>query len=156
MPPLLSHQPRSISLAINNDSAIETASCSPQAAVTFSRNCKQSLLHLVLLIGLFATLVHNSYDRLGRLIETSFGDNTINDCYDPEVEHRQLGSCGVNLLQVNPEGRDEWARASSFIELGHSLNGSRTWNLYGPDRSGTYGGAQGIGGLEAEQSSAGG
>ena len=66
------------------------------------------------------------YDGLGRRIQTGLQGNTsgnsstINYYYDPEVE---------------------------FLELGHDNNG-RTWNLYGPDRSGTYGGAQGIGGLE--------
>jgi RHS repeat-associated protein len=148
MPTLLSHQLSSSSVAVDNDSAIEMASCSPQAAVTFSPNYRKSLLHIVLLIGLFAALVHNSYDGLGRRIRTTSGSDTINYYYDPEVEHRQLGSCGVNLPQVNPEGRDEWARASSFLELGHSVNGSLSWNLYGPDRTGTYGRAQGIGGLE--------
>ena len=62
------------------------------------------------------------YDGLGRRIKTSYGVNSspASYYYDPEVE---------------------------FLELGHDNNG-RTWNLYGPDRSGTYGGAQGIGGLE--------
>ena len=94
MPTLLPHQPRSVSLAVYNDSAIEMASCFPQAVVTFSRTCKQSLLNLLLIIGLFVTFFHNSYNGLGRLIETSVRGSTINYYYDPEVEHRQLGSCG--------------------------------------------------------------
>ncbi|MFI0348464.1 MAG: RHS repeat-associated core domain-containing protein, partial [Chthoniobacterales bacterium] len=64
------------------------------------------------------------YDGLGRRIQTTIEGatrGTTTYYYDPEVE---------------------------FLELGHDNNG-RTWNLYGPDRSGTYGGAQGIGGLEA-------
>ncbi len=71
------------------------------------------------------------YDGLGRRLQTSYCDTTgnqatskpitINYYYDPEVE---------------------------FLELGRDYFG-RTWNLYGPDRSGLYGGAQGIGGLEA-------
>ena len=61
------------------------------------------------------------YDGLGRRIRTTSGSDTIKYYYDPEVE---------------------------FLELGHSVNGSLSWNLYGPDRTGTYGGAQGIGGLE--------
>ena len=70
------------------------------------------------------------YDGLGRRLQTSYCDATgnqttssaltINYYYDPEVE---------------------------FLELGRDYFG-RTWNLYGPDRSGTYGGAQGVGGLE--------
>jgi RHS repeat-associated protein len=66
---------------------------------------------------------NTTYDGLGRRIQTTFKGSTVSYYYDPEVE---------------------------FLELGHSLNGNRTWNLFGPDRSGTYGGAQGIGGLEAE------
>ncbi len=62
------------------------------------------------------------YDGLGRRIQTSTGDDVVYYYYDPEVE---------------------------FLEIGHNVNGNRTWNLYGPDRSGSYGGAQGIGGLEA-------
>jgi len=70
-----------------------------------------------------------TYDGLGRRIQTSYSDATgdqttsqpitITYYYDPEVE---------------------------FLELGRDYFG-RTWNLYGPDRSGFYGGAQGIGGL---------
>jgi len=62
------------------------------------------------------------YDGLGRRIQTESQSNIVNYYYDPEVE---------------------------FLELGHSINGNHTWNLYGLDRSGSYGGAQGIGGLEA-------
>ncbi len=72
-----------------------------------------------------------TYDGLGRRIQTSYADATATQetssplslryYYDPEVE---------------------------YLELGHDDFG-RTWNLYGPDRSGLYGGAQGIGGLEA-------
>jgi hypothetical protein len=51
-------------------------------------------LNLLLIIGLFVTFFHNSYNGLGRLIETSVRGSTINYYYDPEVEHRQLGSCG--------------------------------------------------------------
>ena len=62
-----------------------------------------------------------AYDGLGRRIQTTCGSDMINYYYDPEV---------------------------AFLELGRTINGSETWNLYGPDRSGIYGGAQGIGGLE--------
>ena len=42
-----------------------------------------------------------------------------------------------------------------FLELGRTIVGTdgsvdRKWMVYGPDRSGVYGGAQGIGGLENE------
>ena len=67
------------------------------------------------------------YDGLGRRIQTTCQGNltggqpvTVSYYYDPEVE---------------------------FLEIGHDFNG-RIWNLYGPDKSGTYGGAQGISGLD--------
>jgi RHS repeat-associated protein len=36
-----------------------------------------------------------------------------------------------------------------FQEVGVSLNGARTWKIFGPDLDGTYGSSQGLGGLEA-------
>ncbi|MBX9742581.1 MAG: RHS repeat-associated core domain-containing protein, partial [Chthoniobacterales bacterium] len=70
------------------------------------------------------------YDGLGRRLQSAYQDATENQTtsapltlqyyYDPEVE---------------------------FLEIGHDFFG-RTWNLFGPDRSGIYGGAQGIGGME--------
>lgn len=36
-----------------------------------------------------------------------------------------------------------------FQEIAVSLNGVRTWKVYGPDLDGSYGSAQGLGGLEA-------
>ena len=95
----------------------------PVQRKNFSPSFTQSLLSLILIIGLFVTLFHNLYNGLGRRIQTTSQGSTVSYYYDPCVE---------------------------FLELGHSLNGNRTWNLFGPDRSGTYGGAQGIGGLEAE------
>ena len=126
MPTLLPPKPTSFSVrkksnTIGNDSVIETVHTSPQTKKTFSPSFTQSLLCLFLLVVLLGNFVRTTCDGLGRLIQTSSGRNVINYNYDPEVE---------------------------FLELGYSINGSRTWNLYGPDRSGTYGGAQGIGGLE--------
>lgn len=70
------------------------------------------------------------YDGLGRRLQSSYSDATgsqltsapllLNYYYDPEV---------------------------AFLEIGHDYFG-RTWNLFGPDRSGFYGGVQGIGGME--------
>jgi len=39
-------------------------------------------------------------------------------------------------------------RKVEFLQLGLSNNGPHTLKVYGPDRSGVYGGAQGEGGLE--------
>jgi RHS repeat-associated protein len=36
-----------------------------------------------------------------------------------------------------------------FLEIGVSIDGQKTWKVYGPDLTGTYGTAQGIGGLLA-------
>ena len=36
-----------------------------------------------------------------------------------------------------------------FLEVGTTVNGRPLWRLHGPDLSGVYGGAQGLGGLEA-------
>jgi RHS repeat-associated protein len=73
------------------------------------------------------------YDGLGRRIRTiqttltnsvavSGSTVTVDSYFDPLVE---------------------------FLELGVSVNGLRTWTVYGPDLAGGYGAQQGIGGLEA-------
>jgi len=73
------------------------------------------------------------YDGLGRRIRTiqttltnsvavSSSTVTVDSYFDPLVE---------------------------FLELGVSVNGLRTWKVYGPDLAGGYGAQQGIGGLEA-------
>ena len=130
MPTLLSQptssscRTRNFPIAVGNHSTVQSSHCSPQTKKTFAPSFKNTLLSLVLFLGLFSTTQHwtTTYDGLGRRIQTSSGGNIVNYYYDPEVE---------------------------FLELGHNINGSRTWNLYGPDRSGFYGGAQGIGGLES-------
>ena len=70
------------------------------------------------------------YDGFGRRIRTQSAggpnDATLTSYYDPQVEFLELG------IDVD---------ASGFL--------GRTWKLYGPDRSGVYGGAQGDGGLLA-------
>ena len=73
------------------------------------------------------------YDPLGRRLRTTqnvvvnyaplAGQTlTLDSLYDPQVE---------------------------FLEIAVSVNGARTWKIYGPDLSGGYGGMQGVGGLEA-------
>jgi RHS repeat-associated protein len=73
------------------------------------------------------------YDGFGRRMSTttSFVTNgivlsnlskTIDQLYDPNVE---------------------------FLELAESDSGNTVWKFYGPDINGTYGGMQGVGGLEA-------
>ncbi len=72
-----------------------------------------------------------TYDGLGRRIQTSYCDATGN-----QTTSQPLAITYYNDPEVE------------FLELGRDYFG-RTWNLYGPDRSGSYGGAQGIGGLAA-------
>jgi len=73
------------------------------------------------------------FDGLGRRLQTThvpvvanvpntIQTTTINQWFDPQVE---------------------------FLELGVSVNGVKSWKVLGPDLNGVYGGAQGIGGLEA-------
>ncbi len=63
------------------------------------------------------------YDGLGRRVYTQLnGGFVTRSVFDPEVE---------------------------FLELGISINGGQAWKIYGPDMSGSYGGMQGLGGLEA-------
>jgi RHS repeat-associated protein len=70
------------------------------------------------------------YDGLGRRIQTAYSDATEN----------QTTSLPLNIYYYyDPE--------VPFLEIGRDYNG-RTWNLFGPDRSGFYGGAEGIGGME--------
>lgn len=67
------------------------------------------------------------YDGLDRRIKTTYTPNggatvTTKSVFDPEAE---------------------------FIELGLAIDGAWNWKVYGPDMSGTYGGLEGLGGLEA-------
>ncbi len=72
------------------------------------------------------------YDGLGRRLQTKRVKVTagvaetsalqIDSAYDPQVE---------------------------FLEIATRINGARTWKIYGPDLNGSFGGLQGIGGLEA-------
>ncbi len=89
-----------------------------------------------------------SYDGLGRRIETRYADASGNSetstplklryYYDPEIEFLELGHSYVH------ESFSSWPSAISPSSRLETI-----WNLYGPDRSGFYGGAEGIGGLEA-------
>jgi RHS repeat-associated protein len=80
-----------------------------------------------------------TYDGLGRRIKTSSQGATFLHYYDPEVEYLELGHAALH----------ESTSHSWWYGTMHKQSLSYSWNLYGPDRSGLYGGAQGIGGLEA-------
>ena len=70
------------------------------------------------------------YDGLGRRVRTTadypgnalIGPVTVNSSYDPQVE---------------------------FLEVAVSVDGKKTWKVYGADLDGSYGSFQGLGGLKA-------
>jgi RHS repeat-associated protein len=82
--------------------------------------------------GYLWVAVYDGLDRLimsdsigvtnGQYVLTDSSEHTIDRFYDPQVE---------------------------FLELGVAVNGQPSWKLYGPDRSGTYGQFNGVGGLDA-------
>ena len=71
------------------------------------------------------------YDGLGRRVQTT---------WQPTVSGSASGTPTTITYYYDPQ--------AGYLELGHNYGG-RTWNVYGPDRSGIYGGAGGIGGLDA-------
>ncbi len=79
------------------------------------------------------------YDGLGRRVQTS---------WQPDNSGVPNGSPTPLAYYYDPQ--------VEFLELGLNDNGDRTWWVYGPDRSGVYGGAQGEGGVENEIDEAGG
>ena len=72
------------------------------------------------------------YDGLGRRVQTT---------WQPMNNGAVSGSASPITYYYDPQ--------VEFLELGINNNGDRKWKVYGPDRSGRYGGAQGIGGLES-------
>ena len=135
MPTLLS-EPTSLSVKKRNPSfttlhhsSMESAHCSPPTTNTFSPSFIKSLLSLVLVIGFFQQTIFRYTSSISPLKQGSRACDIIT-CQSSR-----------NLNQLNGE---------NFIwKTLYDGLGNRTWNLYGPDRSGTYGGAQGIGGLES-------
>jgi hypothetical protein len=59
-------------------------------------------------------------------------------------------TAGLPAPTPSPETIDSWYDPQvEFLEVAAAVNGERTWKVYGPDVTGRYGGAQGIGGLES-------
>ena len=73
------------------------------------------------------------YDGLGRRVQTS---------YQAENNGTPTGNAEPITYYYDPQ--------VEFLELGLNDNGSRTWKIYGPDRSGGYGSLGGCGGLQNE------
>ena len=101
------------------------------------------------------------WDTKGRLIELfDYYDNNLNGIYwhaeYDGLNRRLLTECypltnGVILNGVHPTTINQYYDPQAeFLELGVSVNNAQTqWKLYGPDLSGTYGGMNGVGGLDA-------
>lgn len=67
---------------------------------------------------------------------------------------RRVRITELNVISNTPSGsisttESYFDPAVEFLEIGVSYNGKKSLKVYGPDVSGGYGGAQGIGGLEA-------
>jgi RHS repeat-associated protein len=98
------------------------------------------------------------WDGLGRLIQVTERDST-NDGYNWSALYDGLGrrlrttytpvQSGIPNAVSGIQIDSYFDPQVEFLEVGVAVNGQRTWKVYGPDVGGRYGGAQGIGGLEA-------
>ena len=99
--------------------------------------------------GATQNLTWDSFGRLVKVEQNGNGNNVWNTVYDGLGRRIQTSFQGSATDGQPAVVRYYYDPLVEFLELGHDCNGGRIWNLYGPDRSGSYGGAQGIGGLEA-------
>lgn len=99
-----------------------------------------------------------TWDAAGRLLQV-LDRNSTDDGYDWSATYDAMGRrlrtvfqtvtndvAQTNSLLVTESFFDPMVE---FQELAVSVNGERTWKVYGPDLNGYYGGLQGVGGLEA-------
>ena len=101
----------------------------------------------------------NTWDAFGRLIKVAERDSSGSNGFDWtaifDTLGRRIQTVAVPVGTGSPKVPQPATITSyfdpqvEFLELGLSVNGTRTWKVYGPDLSGRYGGLQGIGGLEA-------
>jgi RHS repeat-associated protein len=98
------------------------------------------------------------WDASGRLIGVSERDASNNGfdwnaLYDGLGRRLRTGNTPVvgNVPQTGQLSTlDSWYDPQvEFLEVAVAVNGARTWKVYGPDASGSFGALQGIGGLEA-------
>ena len=98
-----------------------------------------------------------TWDAWGRLAKVSMRNSGTND-YDWTTVYDGLGRRVLTVQQPMNNGTNSTSSTYlnyyydpqvEFLELGINSNGGRAWRVYGPDLSGRYGGAQGIGGIEA-------
>ena len=98
-----------------------------------------------------------TWDAWGRLAKVSMRNSGTND-YDWTTVYDGLGRRVLTVQQPMNNGTNSTSSTYlnyyydpqvEFLELGINNNGGRVWRVYGPDLSGRYGGAQGVGGIEA-------
>lgn len=95
------------------------------------------------------------WDAAGNLLRvtTTVGGTTSavwTATYDPLGRRQQTADQATSASAVTSLIQSYYDPQVEFGEIGVSVDGVRTWSVVGPDRSGTYGAFQGIGGLEGE------
>jgi RHS repeat-associated protein len=98
------------------------------------------------------------WDAFGRLIAVAERDAS-NNGFDWTALYdglgRRLRTANMPVISNVPQtGQlstlDSWYDPQvEFLEVAVAVNGARTWKVYGPDASGSFGALQGIGGLDA-------
>jgi len=103
------------------------------------------------------TLSWDAKGRLWKVAERDSGNSgydwtAVYDAFNRRLQTRAVvvtnGVAVTNQTKVIAQLYDPMVE---FLEIGVSYDGQTTWKLYGPDLSATYGGSQGVGGLEAVQ-----
>jgi RHS repeat-associated protein len=99
-----------------------------------------------------------SFDAMDRLHSVTYLD-TNNNGYIWNAVYDTLGrrmsttaisvTNGIALSNLSKTIGQYYDPNVPFLELGESDSGNTVWKMYGPDVNGTYGGMQGVGGLQA-------
>jgi RHS repeat-associated protein len=96
--------------------------------------------------------------RLWKVVERDSGNSgydwtAVYDAFDRRLQTTTIAvTNGVALTSQPKTIRSYFDPSVEFLEVGVSYDSQTTWKLHGPDLNGTYGGMQGVGGLEAVQS----
>ena len=105
--------------------------------------------------GSHARVQNLVWDELGRLTQvTELYGSTTNLLWNAQYDGlgRRLRSIETRFaggVAATPSVTESWYDPSvEFLEVAVSYQGQRWWKLHGPDLNGSYGGSQGIGGLE--------
>ena len=104
------------------------------------------------------SLTWDAFDRLIAVTQRDTASNGFNwtACYD-SLGRRIETTCYMVLTNVAVQGpsatdstNDSWYDPQvEFEEVGVQVNGVGYWKTLGPDANGTYGGMQGVGGVES-------